>query len=123
MLCSHHVALSVVKLFLSLRTAILEDPTSQVVANNTRATFYCRAKGEELEWVVNGEFASVPRNERLTSQGVILSDPTQMMHGEYSNTIVIPANVHFNQTRVLCLTLNLTDSKQSSEAVLIVAGT
>ena len=119
---SYHVKLSVVKLFMSTRTAILEGPTSQVVANNTRATFYCRAKGEELEWVVNGEYASVPRNEELTRQGVILSDPTQMMYGEYSNTIDFPATARFNLTRILCLTGNQTDTAKSSEAVLTVAG-
>lgn len=85
-------------------------------------SFNCTVKGKNLDWVVNEEYASLPRNERLINLGVDFRKGRRN-NGVLNGTITIPATADFNSTRLRCVALNGSTTTESSTAVMTIAGT
>lgn len=100
----------------------MQQPKSQVVAaGQDGVSFNCTVKGEDFEWTINGELNSVERNEKLINSGVEFLKG-QKVNGVCNHGIVIPATQKFNATRIKCITLNVSDTLESLEANMIIAG-
>lgn len=85
-------------------------------------SFNCTVKGEDVEWTINGELNSVERNRKLIDSGVQFFKGWRV-NGEWNVSIVIPVTLSFNITRIRCIALNVSQVLESSEAVMIIAGT
>lgn len=104
--------------------AILQHPKSQVVAAGQAVpgvSFNCSVKGEQTEWIVNGEQNTVERNKKLIDSGVLFSK-NKIVEGMWTSTITIPSTKTFNVTRIKCNALNVSLTLASSEAVMTIAG-
>ena len=92
-----------------------------VSASSDGVTFGCRIKGEFQEWIINEEYTSVPRNQRLIQSGVMFHDGVRV-NGVVDSSITIPATIAFNSTQVVCVATNASLTLPGSVAVLTIAG-
>ena len=108
----------------SYSAAIISSPTSKLVSINEQdgVTFHCTVKGESLEWVINDEYPSISRNDRLIENGVEFTNCPRI-NGVINCSITFPSTLYFNMTRLRCGTQNLTTVRTSEEVIMIIAGT
>ena len=84
-------------------------------------TFDCTVGGEDIEWWVNGEYSSYLRNEELLNSSVQFNKGPRV-DGVLSGSITFPITEKFNSTQLRCIATNISTIRESSNAVLTIAG-
>lgn len=91
------------------------------MAAGRNVSINCTVQGERMDWIINGEHPTVERNQKLHKSGVHFSKG-ERVNGVWNSRIVIPATLAFNRTLIKCVAENISDTLDSSEAFMIIAG-
>ena len=74
-----------------------------------------------MEWWVNGEYSSVQRNQELLNSRVQFNKGPRV-NGVLNGSVTFPITEKFNSTLLRCIALNVSTVRESSNAVLTIAG-
>ena len=106
---------------------ILVAPVNQTVPVNTTTNFFCRARGHNLRWFINGTLVE-PHNRQLYADSGITFDETQDSDSDgsgihtFNATITVNASVAINTTNFTCFVVVGVIHSLSDPAQLIVMG-
>ena len=111
-----------------LFAVIFVAPANQTVPVNTTTSFFCRARGHNLKWSINGSQAELTFNRQMYADiGITFVETTDSDSDErgihtFNATITVNASVVINNTNFTCLIIDNLQILQSNPAQLIVMG-
>ena len=106
---------------------ILVAPVNQTVPVNTTTNFFCRARGQNLRWFINGTLVE-SHNRQMHADSGITFDETPVSDSDgsgshtFNATITVNASVAINTTNFTCAVIVGTMHSLSDPAQLIVMG-
>ena len=119
--CSHPVSY--------FNTEIRIAPQTQHLLLNVdrAAIFFCQAVGIDALWSVNGEIVPARGNLTLREMGwifnkTVIPNTTIEHYNVHNMTLWIPADIQFNNTRIVCIG-HIHSATFSKEALLLIKGT
>ena len=114
--------------YICLFAEILVAPANRTVPVNTTTNFFCRARGINLRWLINGTLADLTFNRQMYADIGIKFDETLEPDSDgrgihtFNATITVNASVAINTTNFTCSVIVDTIPFQSDPAQLIVIG-
>ena len=113
--------------YICLFAEILVAPANRTVPVNTTTNFFCRARGNNLRWFINGTMADLTFNRQVYADIGIKFDETIELDFDsgihtFNKTITVNASVAINTTNFICFDIVDTIPFQSDPAQLIVMG-
>ena len=114
--------------YICLFAEILVAPANRTVPVNTTTNFLCRARGDNLRWLINGALADLTFNRQMYADIGIKFEETPEPDSDESGihtfnaNITVNASVAINTTNFTCSVVVGTISSQSYPAQLIVMG-
>ena len=105
---------------------ILVAPANQTVPVNTTTSFFCRARGDNLRWLINGTLADLTFNRQMYADSGITFDETREPDSDdsrirtFNATITVSASVAINTTTFTCVvSVNLIHYRSSSQLIVM----
>ena len=102
---------------------IIEAPSNQTVPVNTITSFFCRARGSNTHWNINGSLVKLPDDgQKFAQKGItFIETPESNDNNVYNMTITVNVSVSINTTTFVCIATGHPHST-SEPAELIVMG-
>ena len=114
--------------YICLFAEILVAPANQTVPVNTTTNFFCKARGDNSRWFINGTLVELSFNRQMYADIGITFDETLELDSDESGThtfnatITVNASVAINTTNFTCFVIVDTILSLSDPAQLIVMG-
>ena len=111
-----------------LFAVIFVAPANQTVPVNTTTSFFCRARGHNLKWSINGTLVHLTFDRQMYAESGITfvettdSDSDDSGIHTFNETITVNASVAINNTNFTCLVVGDSEIALSNPAQLIVMG-
>lgn len=102
---------------------IYSGPKDQVVAPGDVAYFNCHARGNTIQWYINGTVVPVTMTGRVlyVAKGFYFIDGV-LPNNERNNTITVTAHQSINSTIIECAVTMHGPGRVSQNGTLIIAG-